>query len=281
MTGDTVSVLLPVHAGVPVGTFRAALDSLDAQTRSADEVVIVEDGPLTADHDLMLDHYAASRDGVVRVRLATNQGAGVANEAGLRAATGTWIAKMDADDILLPQRFEAQLTALAETGADVCGAAMWEFDDDPARPTRLRSNPGDHDAIARRMRFNNPINHPTAMYRREGALQAGGYPTMRYMQDYDLFARMLMGGAVMVNLAEPLVKFRAGASMRRRRSARGFLALEFELQRRLGACGLIGPVTMIRNLVVRCSFRLLPQWAIRQAYARVLSRPVSIAASHG
>ena len=79
MTDDTVSVLLPVHAGVPVETFRAALDSLDAQTRPADEVVVVEDGPLTADHDRVIDHYAASRDGVVRVRLAINQGAGVAN----------------------------------------------------------------------------------------------------------------------------------------------------------------------------------------------------------
>ena len=112
VTDDTVSVLLPVHAGVPVETFRAALDSLAAQTRPADEVVVVEDGPLTADHDRVIDHYAASRDGVVRVRLAINQGAGVANGAGLQAATGTWIAKMDADDLLLPRRFETQLAAL-------------------------------------------------------------------------------------------------------------------------------------------------------------------------
>ena len=73
MTDDTVSVLLPVHAGVPVETFRAALDSLDAQTRPADEVVVVEDGPLTADHDRVIDQYAASRDGVVRVPLASTR----------------------------------------------------------------------------------------------------------------------------------------------------------------------------------------------------------------
>ena len=158
MSGETVSVLLPVHAGIPVKTFRAALDSLAAQTRPADEVVVVEDGPLTVDHDQVIDQYAASRGGVVRVRLATNQGAGVANGAGLRAATGTWIAKMDADDVLLPHRFETQLAALEETGADLCGAAMWEFDHDPERPTRLRTTPATHVAIARRMRFNNPVN---------------------------------------------------------------------------------------------------------------------------
>ena len=191
MTGETVSVLLPVHVGVAAGDLRAALDSLDRQTRPADEVVIVQDGPLTPAHDGLLDRYVASRPGVVRLALPTNQGAGIANQTGLEAATGTWIAKMDADDLLLPHRFETQLEALHRTGADLCGAAMWEFDNDPSQPTRLRANPADHDAIARRMRFNNPVNHPTAVYRRSLALEVGGYPSMRFMQDYDLFARML------------------------------------------------------------------------------------------
>jgi glycosyltransferase involved in cell wall biosynthesis len=274
VSGETVSVLLPVHADIPAKTFRAALDSLAAQTRPADEVVVVEDGPLTVDHDRVIDQYAASRDGVVRVRLATNQGAGVANGAGLRAATGTWIAKMDADDLLLPHRFETQLAALKETGADLCGAAMWEFDHDPERPTRLRTNPATHEAIARRMRFNNPINHPTAMYRRELALRVGGYPSMRFMQDYDLMARMLAGGARMTNLPEPLVLFRAGDGMLRRRSARGYLALERELQRNLRSYGLVGRGRAAVNLTVRGAFRVLPRWGLSRAYARFLSTPV-------
>ena len=208
------------------------------------------------------------------MRLDLNQGAGVANGAGLEAATGTWIAKVDADDILLPHRFEAQLAALQETGADLCGAAMWEFDDDPERPTRLRANPSTHEAIARRMRFNNPINHPTAMYRRELALRVGGYPTMRFMQDYDLFARMLVGGARMMNLPEPLVLFRAGDGMLRRRSARGYLPLERELQRNLHAYGLVGRSRAVVNLTIRGAFRVLPRWGLSRAYARFLSTPV-------
>ena len=68
-----------------------------------------------------------------------------------KATLDEWIAKMDADDLLLPHRFEAQLAALEDTGVDLCGAAMWEFDDDPERPTRLRTNPTTHDEIARRI----------------------------------------------------------------------------------------------------------------------------------
>ena len=273
MTADTVSVLLPVHQGTTPDELAAALDSLDRQTLVADEVVIVEDGPLSAEHTLVLDRYADSRPGVVRIPLPTNQGAGVANQAGLAAATGTWIAKMDSDDLLLPHRFETQLAALRRTGADVCGAAMWEFDGDPQQPTRLRTNPETHDGIARRMRFNSPINHPTSMYRRELALSVGGYPRMRYMQDYDLFARMLVGGGRMINLPEPLVLFRAGDAMLRRRSARGYLLLERELQRNLRSYGLIGRGRAARNLVVRGAFRVLPRWGLSRAYARFLSTP--------
>ena len=270
----TVSALMPVHAAVPVAHVRATLDSLDGQTRAADEVVIVLDGPLTLSTTCFSSGTPHHGPGVVLVRIASNQGAGVANEAGLRAATGTWIAKVDADDLLLPHRFEAQLAALEETGADLCGAAMWEFDNDPERPTRLRTNPATHEAIARRMRFNNPINHPTAMYRRELALRAGGYPAMRFMQDYDLMARMLVGGARMTNLPEPLVLFRAGDGMLRRRSARGYLALERELQRNLRSYGLVGRGRAVVNLTIRGAFRVLPRWGLSRAYARFLSTPV-------
>jgi glycosyltransferase involved in cell wall biosynthesis len=272
----TVSALMPIHAGAPVAAVREALASLDRQSRPADEVLLVEDGPLTLDHDVLLEGYAASRPGVVRLRLETNQGAGVANGAGLRAATGTWIAKVDADDILLPHRFETQLAALAEAGADVCGSAMWEFDECPEQPSRLRSNPGDHDAIARRMRFNNPINHPTSMFRRELAIRVGGYPTMRYMEDYDLFARMLVDGARMMNLSEPLVLFRAGEGMLQRRSGRSHLALERQLQRNLRSYGLVGGGRAALNLTVRSAFRLLPRRGMARAYARLLSVPAPV-----
>jgi glycosyltransferase involved in cell wall biosynthesis len=270
-----LSVLLPVYAGVAAPHLAEALASIAAQTLPAREVVIVEDGPLTSEQHEVLDAFAGGREGVVRVVLPVNGGAGVANQAGLEAATGAWIAKADADDVLVPTRFERQVEALRETGADLCGSAMWEFDDDPDRPVRLRLNPLTHDEIARRMRFNNPINHPTTVYRRGLALEVGGYPTMRFMQDYDLFARLLAGGARMTNLEEPLVRFRAGDTMRRRRSARGYLALELELQRRLRSYGVIGPVRMARNLLVRWTFRMLPQHAIRHAYARFLSSPVT------
>lgn len=269
----TISVLLPVHAGVDPDHLRAAIDSVVGQTRPPDEVIVVEDGPLPRASISLLVDLESSLSHVVRVRLGANQGAGVANEAGLRVATGTWIAKVDADDINLPHRFAVQLALVRDRGLDVCGAAMLEFDEDPAAPLGVRANPVSHADIARRMRINNPINHPTAFFRRELALAVGGYPTMRFMQDYDLFARMLVAGAVMGNTDEVLVCFRSDGSMFRRRRGSQFRELEWELQRNLVQYGLIGPVARARNLVMRNTFRALPLPMMSRLYAALFRGP--------
>ena len=104
---------------------------------------------------------------------------------------------------------------------------------------------------------------------------------MRFMQDYDLFARLLAGGARMTNLAEPLVLFRAGDTMRRRRSARGYLALELELQRRLRSYGLIGPVPDGPQPRGPLDVPAAPAAGHPHAYARFLSTPVAAEVRRG
>ncbi len=273
---ETISALLPVHAGVDERHLEEALASLLAQTRRADEVVIVEDGPLREAHRAALDRFEKAHAGVARVRLPTNQGAGVANQVGLEVAKETWIAKADADDISMPHRFEAQLRALDSHHADVCGSAMVEFVGDPEHALAIRTNPPMHAQIARRMRFNNPINHPTAMYRRDLAIASGGYGDLRLMQDYVLFARMYRNGALMVNLDEPLVYFRAGAGLHARRAGRGFARLEWEVQRELSALGLIGRGRALVNYMFRMGYRSSPdalrRWVHNHVLARLLPR---------
>lgn len=270
----SVTAVLPVYVGVRPDHLREAVRGLMSQTRAVDEIVLVRDGPLLAAQDEVL---SALRDhpNVIEIQLQVNQGAGVANQAGLAAATGEWIAKFDSDDICLPTRIERQLAAVAESHVDVCGTAMLEFDENPSRPVALRSGPLEHDEIARRMAFNNPINHPTCLFRRDLALSAGGYADLRYMQDYDLFARMLVSGARMANLPDALVLFRADDAMRRRRGAGELLRLEWRLQARLRSYGLVTRPRSMANLVARASFRLLPAPAMRLVYRRILSRPVS------
>jgi len=271
-TGEaTVSVLLPVHAGVRPEHLRRALESISEQTRPPDEVVVVEDGPLTDDLHAVLAEHKAKRPGVVSVALPENLGAGVANMAGLKRATGDWIVKADADDVNVPERVERQLAYALASGADVVGAAMLEFDGDENAPIARRAHPLTHDEISVRMRMNNPVNHPASMYRRSVALDVGGYSDMRYMQDYDLFARMLVNGARFANMSDALVLFRADSGMFRRRASHSMNECERRLQRNLRSYGLISPARQWVNLALRFGFRRLPAPALRLAY-RVLFR---------
>jgi glycosyltransferase involved in cell wall biosynthesis len=271
----SISVLIPVYAGVLPRFLERSLDSVAAQTLSPSEVVLVEDGPLPPDLAAVIESFA--RGGKVpldRVVLKENGGPGIANHAGLLRCRGEWVAKCDSDDISLPDRFARQWGCLESTGSDVCGTAMWEFIGTEDNHIALRLSPPSHEQIARRMRFNNPINHPTALYRRTLALEVGGYPDLRHGEDYDLFARMLAAGARMVNLPQPLVLFRADDSMFDRRTGKDFLRIEWRLQRNLRSYGLIGTPRLILNLVLRLGFRYLPRPLLRRVYDTFLSRPV-------
>ena len=273
MDDDTISVLLPVHSGIAARHLRECLESLVDQTRPADEIVIVEDGPLGQEQRKELTLFTSRGSNIRTVRLARNQGAGAANQAGLEVASGTWIAKADADDINSPSRFAESLHTAIDLRCDLIGAAMAEFDGDLTRILATRTNPRDHDAIRSRMRINNPINHPTAFYRREVALAAGGYKSeMRFMQDYDMFARMLISGARMYNMPQSLVFFRATPAMLRRRRSLRMFRCELLLQRNLRRYGVIATATMIRNLVVRSGIRVAPPVLLRTLYRAVYYR---------
>ena len=87
------------------------------------------------------------------------------------------------------------------------------------------------------------------------------------MEDYDLLARLAAGGYPMLNLAEPLLLFRADPAMFKRRSAEGMFAAEVQMQRNPRSYGLIRTPRMYVNLLIRSAFRTLPQRVLRFFYA--------------
>lgn len=263
-----------MHRGTPPQQFARALASISDQTLRPRELVVVEDGPLDREHHEVIHGFALEGTRVTVVRLRSNGGPGVANQAGLMSASSTWIAKADADDVCLPGRFRAQLDALSASGSDLCGSAMLEFDGAEDNVVAIRRAPTTHADILRRVRLNNPINHPTAMYRREAAMAAGGYPDWRFAEDYALVARMLSNGARMMNLAEPLVLFRAGDSQVSRRRSSEVRGGELRLQQALRDLRLVSTPRMVANLGLRVGFTILPARLAGTVARRVLASPV-------
>jgi GT2 family glycosyltransferase len=249
----------------------AVLSSTTAQTRPPDEVVLVQDGPVpSALAEEIKDLVASLSMPVVHLELAANVGLGPALDAGLAASSHEIVARMDADDVSVPERFERQV-ALIEAGADIVGSGLLEFGTSIDDVVGRRTPPTDPEEIRRVIRFRDPFNHPTVVYRRSAVLAAGGYTDMALLEDYLLFTRMVEAGAAPANLAEPLVYYRVGAGAYARRGGTALLRSELRLQRRFRELGITSRAEYLRNVAVRGGYRLVPEGVRKVAYRRLLA----------
>lgn len=259
MSTAPFSLLLPVYAGDTADALRLALESSTTQqTLRPAEVLVVIDGPISPDVQGVLDDFAARGDVPMQlVRFDTNRGLTEALNAGLAAASHDVVARMDADDVSAPDRFEKQWP-LIEAGYDLVGTGMVEFETDPEVCGARRVPPVGAERIRDHARTHNPFNHPTMMYRVAAVLAAGGYEPFGKMEDYWLGIRLIASGARVENLAEPLVKYRVGAGAFARRGGWAEARTEARLQRAMLDMGFISRAQYLRNVVMKGVYRLLP-----------------------
>ena len=263
---EPFTLLLSVWDGdQPEHLLQAFCSAVDEQTLRPAQVVIVRDGPVRDELDACLaDLHKTSPVPVTVVPLESNRGLGPALDAGMAASQFDVIARMDADDVAMPHRFEVQIPLIAE--ADIVGAGLLEFVDDIGNVVGQRVPPTDPAQIQRYARMHDPFNHPTVVYRRQAVQAAGGYGDLPLMEDYALFARMLQNGARAVNVAEPLVYYRVGATAFKRRGGADLLRSELRLQREFRRQRFTTPAEYARNVMVRGGYRLIPWWARRAVY---------------
>jgi glycosyltransferase involved in cell wall biosynthesis len=269
---EPFSLLVPVyHGDRPDYLRRAFRSAVDDQTVRPDEVVIVRDGPVGDELARCLSELQASSPApVTLVPLERNGGLGPALDHGLAASRFDIIARQDADDVSMPHRFEVELPLMEN--ADIVGSGLLEFVTDTGETIGQRVPPTDPAQIQRYARMHDPFNHPTVVYRKTAVLAAGGYGDLPLMEDYALFARMLMGGARAVNVPEPLVFYRVGEAAFKRRGGRELLRSELRLQREFRRMGFTSRPQYVRNVLIRGGYRLVPWWCRRAVYRPVLSR---------
>ena len=271
--GEQFSLLISVYGGDDPAHLRVAFRSVvHDQLRRPDDVVLVQDGPVGDElRDVINEVMGDSPVPVTLLALETNVGLGLALDHGLAACAHDIVARMDADDIALPHRFQVQIP-IVEGGVDLVGSALLEFGSDADDLVGKRVPPTDPDEILRYSRFAQPFNHPTVVYRRGAVQRAGGYRHLALMEDYLLFARMMAQGVSVANVAEPLVLYRVGAGAYARRGGISMLRSEWALQRELRALRFTTRVQFVRNVVVRGGYRLVPESLRKTAYRRLIAR---------
>lgn len=277
---EPFALLMAVYAGDRPDRVRRALRSaVDDQTIPPDQVVIVRDGPVDDELEACLADIAGhSSVPVTYVPLARNGGLGPALDEGLAASWYDIIARMDADDVAMPHRFEVQLPLIQQ--ADIVGSGLLEFVADTDDVVGQRVPPTEPGQIARYARMHDPFNHPTVIYRRQAVLAVGGYGDFPLMEDYALFARMIQAGARTANVTEPLVYYRVGQSAFKRRGGTALLRSELRLQGEFRRTGFTSRTEYLRNVVVRGGYRLVPWWLRRAVYrplvAALSRRPAAV-----
>ncbi|WP_312491053.1 glycosyltransferase [Sphingomonas sp.] len=206
MTSPRITVALSVYNNGPY--LAAALDSVLAQSFGDFELLIVNDGS-TDDSRAIIDAYAA-RDARVRAIHQANHGLVPSLNLMIAQARGAYIARMDGDDVALPERFARQVAFLdAHPDHGVVGTRVIPITEtgEPRTDWSI-DHPIEAEAVHAALEAGPLLCHPSVMMRRSLVTQVGGYrAAYRHCEDYDLWLR-LDERTRMANLPERLLLYR-------------------------------------------------------------------------
>ena len=210
------SVLLSLYKKEKPEYLELALDSMLNQTVPPDEIVLVEDGPLTDELYEVLDKYPMLH----RIKNETNLGLGLALNVGLKECRNELVARMDTDDCSKPDRCEKQLARFLEKPyLAIVGSHIDEFVGDINNVISQRIVPTSSEDIYNFAKKRSAFNHPAVMYSKSAVLNNGGYSDLKRNQDVDLFGRMQFNGYKAENIDEALLWFRSSNELAKRRKS--------------------------------------------------------------
>ncbi|WP_179293907.1 glycosyltransferase [Candidatus Methanoperedens nitratireducens] len=215
-----VSIIMSVYDGIDIRFLYKAMDSIFNQTFKNIEVIIVLDD--VKREDIKECVYFSDKGFEKKLILLENskeEGFVACLNKAIEKSTGDYIARMDSDDISLPNRIEKQVKFLEENKEiDTLGTFAYEIDE-ADQIIFENSMPISYEEIKRNFLIRNPFIHPTLMFRRAFFEKVGPYnPVYRYMEDYELWCRMLYKGVYAENLPEFLYMFRVDKNFYKRRS---------------------------------------------------------------
>ena len=270
-----MSILMSTYIAESPANLAISLQSLADQTRLPAQIVLVLDGPVGSDQELII-HHARDRSPAVDMtilRLPKRVGLAGALNTGLEACRFELVARMDSDDICLPQRLALQHAEMeAYPEVDVLAAWHEEFDDRTGRPLGVKTVPANHEAIATALRWRNVISNPTVVYRRSVIRQVGGYRPIGLLEDYDLYMRLLAAGRRIRAIQRVLVRVRSGSEQRGRRGGRSYVASEWRFRYECWRRGNFGFHSFLLISLAYTVFRLMPNRLRTASYRLVRVR---------
>jgi glycosyltransferase involved in cell wall biosynthesis len=262
------SVLISVYFKEKKDNFISAIDSVINQSLVPNEIVIVKDGPLTYELNSAIDDYLDKYPGLFSIiELHENKGLGEALGIGLEKCTFPWIARMDTDDICVYDRFEKQIAYIeSNPDIDILSGYISEFESDSGVVLNVKKIPLSHNKAVHYFRSRSPINHVTAMLRKDKVLEAGNYKAFYLLEDYYLWARMIKHNARIAGIPDILVKVRVDQKTMFRRNHWKYFINEYRLHKYFYQNKLISYAEFIKNILIRLIVRNCPVFISKFIY---------------
>ena len=187
---------------------RESIESILNQTYKDFEYIIILDYPDNDVHKRVIEEYALKDDRIHFYVNEKNMGLTYSLNRGLSLCHGEYIARMDADDISLPDRLERQMEYLEKNHYDLIGGITEMINENGSLLYSIKSVPTDPKKINKALRYSQCIAHPTWLGRKEVFEKNSGYRHMPLCEDYDFTLRAVLNGFVISNLNEAVLKYR-------------------------------------------------------------------------
>ncbi|MHA7966134.1 glycosyltransferase [Paenibacillus sp. CAU 1782] len=266
------SVLMSVYIKESSQNLRDSVRSMFNQTIPPDEVVLVIDGPLSDELYSTIEELKTEGP-LVCLPLTENVGLGSALSRGVLQCKNEFIARMDSDDISLPERCEKQLKILtSKLNVSVVGSHIGEFLNHPSNIIGYRKVPLFDEQIKSYIKRRNPFNHPSVMFRKKDVLMVGNYRDFKYAEDYFLWIRLWIAGSKFTNIDEVLLLMRVTDSTYVRRRGWDYFKMQVELFGYMRGNRMISYSQYFINLLISISVRQLPNPLIKKLYQSILRR---------
>lgn len=201
MSKPKISVVLPVYNASLF--IEQAMRSVLTQSLHDLELIVINDG--SNDDSLTVIERIAATDTRVKVISRKNKGLVYSLNEGIQQAQSDWIARMDADDVCLPQRFQAQLAHAQKHDLDICGGWIKTFGQSVGK---VRAYYTGHDALKLQLLFNACFAHPAVIIKRSVLLKENYSMAATHAEDYDLWTRLAQQGVRLGNLPQVVLNYR-------------------------------------------------------------------------
>lgn len=253
-----ITVLLPAYNASE--TISEAIESILCQSFENFEFLIINDG--SSDNTLDIIQSYAQKDSRIRVINQKNMGLIATLNKGLISSSAKFIARMDADDISLPNRLELQFTLIKENPKiSVCGSSI-----EIIETGEKYINESDPNKIKAFAIFGSPLTHPSVLMNKQDVLSVGGYsPDALHAEDYDLWDRMILHGFLLSNIKEVCLKYRLNLNKSRQSYSVQMAHTTYMIYRRI--LNRIGIFPSEHDIILHsvCAYsRQEPSWKVRQ-----------------